>query len=519
MNSVRTPKIAWPTVLGVVATVGVFSFVLDRRYDASLAAVHDSLEMRAAIDETLSLLKDGETGQRGFILTGDEPFLRPYEIAIEHLPSQLRRLADLAKDDAAESASVQEIARETRAKMAELAETIELRRNGQLGEALMVVREGRGRRLMVAMRAEAARMLAREDARLREREQTAAAGRRRLTIIVGSIWTLFFVSVIAALGVAIRGVRHVRRLYEQLQQNERALRAVADNATDLVRILGEEAQLLYVSPSCERILGYSCEEMLAMPARALLPDEERDSALKMTIGAQSGLAETGRFIHRLRTKTGDLRWFETYYCLVREGTKKTAHIHLTSRDITERRMHENASKAQADLLRNLSLRDELTALYNRRGFLEHAQQALRAAARTKQPACVFFVDLNGMKQINDKLGHQMGDRALIATAHILAGVFRESDIIARLGGDEFAILAAACGPEQVATVRTRLMAALEELNQSRKEPFQLSVSVGESVYDPHAPSALEALMESADRAMYEEKRGRARPHGEVERRA
>jgi CHASE3 domain sensor protein len=73
--SVRTPKIAWPTVLGVVATVGVFSFVLDRRYDTSLAAVHDSLAMRAAIDEALSLLKDAETGQRGFILTGDEPFL------------------------------------------------------------------------------------------------------------------------------------------------------------------------------------------------------------------------------------------------------------------------------------------------------------------------------------------------------------------------------------------------------------------------------------------------------------
>lgn len=87
MNSVGTPKIAWPTVLGVVATVGVFSFVLDRRYDASLAAVHESLEKRAAIDETLSLLKDGETGQRGFILTGEESFLRPYEIAIERLPS------------------------------------------------------------------------------------------------------------------------------------------------------------------------------------------------------------------------------------------------------------------------------------------------------------------------------------------------------------------------------------------------------------------------------------------------
>src|SRR5262249_37307908 len=148
-------------------------------------------------------------------------------------------------------------------------------------------------------------------------------------------------------------------------------------------------------------------------------------------------AESGRFVHRLRTKDGDLRWFETYYCLVREGEKKTAHIHLTSRDITERRLHENASKVQADMLRNLSLRDELTALYNRRGFIDHAQPALRPAASSKQPACLFYVDLNGMKRINDTLGHQMGDRAIAATARILSGVFRESDIVARLGGDEF----------------------------------------------------------------------------------
>jgi diguanylate cyclase (GGDEF)-like protein len=122
--------------------------------------------------------------------------------------------------------------------------------------------------------------------------------------------------------------------------------------------------------------------------------------------------------------------------------------------------------------------------------------------------CLFYVDLNGMKRINGSLGHQMGDRAIIATARILSGVFRDSDIVARLGGDEFAIVAAACGHEQVAIVRKRLMAGIDQLNQSGKEPFQLSVSIGEGVYDPQAPSPLEALMERADRAMYEEKRGR-----------
>jgi CHASE3 domain len=83
--SVRAPKMAWPIVLGVVAIVGAFSFVLDRRYDASLAAVHESFARRQALDATLSLLKDAETGQRGFILNGDQQFLVPYTFAAEHL--------------------------------------------------------------------------------------------------------------------------------------------------------------------------------------------------------------------------------------------------------------------------------------------------------------------------------------------------------------------------------------------------------------------------------------------------
>ena len=152
MYSVHTPKIAWPIVLGVVATVGVFSFVLDRRYDASLSAVHDSFARRQAVDETLSLLKDAETGQRGFVLTGDEQFLAPYDFASQYLGLRLHRLADAARDDDAEAASVQEITRGARAKMDELAQTVQLRRHGHIEEAMAIVREGRGRRLMVAIR-------------------------------------------------------------------------------------------------------------------------------------------------------------------------------------------------------------------------------------------------------------------------------------------------------------------------------------------------------------------------------
>jgi diguanylate cyclase (GGDEF)-like protein len=152
-------------------------------------------------------------------------------------------------------------------------------------------------------------------------------------------------------------------------------------------------------------------------------------------------------------------------------------------------------------------------LYNRRGFLELARQRLRLLSKGRKGACLFFADLNGMKAINDGLGHEVGDRALITTAKLLSNVFRESDVVARLGGDEFAALAADCEAAGLAALQARLQTAIETFNATGLEPFRLSVSIGAALFDPRQPLELEALMEAADVAMYEAKRARARADG------
>src|SRR5262249_2502820 len=114
------------------------------------------------------------------------------------------------------------------------------------------------------------------------------------------------------------------------------------------------------------------------------------------------------------------------------------------RDVTEKKLHEAQLVEKSEQLRALSLRDELTGLHNRRGFVEAAEQQLKAALRAGESCAVFFADLNGMKVINDQLGHDMGDSALCAAAEVLSAVFRASDVIARLGGDEFAVFAGEC---------------------------------------------------------------------------
>lgn len=121
---------------------------------------------------------------------------------------------------------------------------------------------------------------------------------------------------------------------------------------------------------------------------------------------------------------------------------------------------------------------------------------------------LFFADLDKMKQINDTLGHQEGDNALVETAAILKEVFRESDIIGRMGGDEFAILAIDTTDETREVLIDRLRNSLDDYNRPGGRDYQLSLSIGIAHYNPEAPSTLDELMAAADTLMYEEKRGK-----------
>jgi two-component system cell cycle response regulator len=157
-------------------------------------------------------------------------------------------------------------------------------------------------------------------------------------------------------------------------------------------------------------------------------------------------------------------------------------------------------------LRSLSLIDDLTGLYNRRGFADLGEQYLKLSRRSARGVCVVFLDVDRFKSINDSLGHHVGDRALIKVADILKATFRRSDIIARLGGDEFAVLALEASGESSELLLERLRERFREFNRSSQEPYQLSVSIGMTRREADMRMRLEDLVSEADHAMYDEKR-------------
>jgi two-component system cell cycle response regulator len=159
-------------------------------------------------------------------------------------------------------------------------------------------------------------------------------------------------------------------------------------------------------------------------------------------------------------------------------------------------------------IRHLALHDELTGLYNRRGFFTLVEHQLRIAKRKKTGMYLLYADLDELKKINDILGHQEGDKALIATAGILKRNYRESDIIARVGGDEFVVFPVGKSGDDVDRILDRLQNAVDEYNTKTARGYSLSISAGISYYDPEQAVSTDDLIARADHSMYERKKNK-----------
>ncbi len=168
--------------------------------------------------------------------------------------------------------------------------------------------------------------------------------------------------------------------------------------------------------------------------------------------------------------------------------------------IERSRLHED--------LKSLSFTDELTGLFNRRGFISLVEKQMSLSKRMQQGFYLFLVDLDYFKQINDTFGHSTGDQALIQTAQCLRASLRNYDIVARLGGDEFAVVAVNTNPDQGDFLKNQLQDIFRQYNQKSEEPYKISISIGKTYYDTDTPHTYEDLIKTADLDLYQEKKSK-----------
>lgn len=164
------------------------------------------------------------------------------------------------------------------------------------------------------------------------------------------------------------------------------------------------------------------------------------------------------------------------------------------------------SRKRESALRQIALYDDLTGVHNRRGWFTLAEEELRRAERSGAQRVLLFVDLDGLKQVNDVLGHREGDRAIVDAATVLRAASRSSDLVGRLGGDEFVLLLG--DGADLETGRRRLLDALDAHNAASRAGFELRLSLGAEVWFPQQAGTLDDLVRRADARMYEHKRSR-----------
>lgn len=314
-------------------------------------------------------------------------------------------------------------------------------------------------------------------------------------------WALgaFVLSTIGAVAAILIAQLLQRRAIQALMASEERFRLLATTSRDLIRVHDAAGRPTYVSPSSERLLGYTPSELLSVAPLSLGHPEDLERMRASLVHVQQPHAAGSTLVYRLRTKGGTYRWFETHTDPIRDNAGTLLHFYTTARDVTDRVELEQKLEVAA-------ITDEMTGLLNRRGFLLIAGQEHRVAIRQKQGLAIVAADLDGLKQINDSLGHEQGDRAIRQMAEILRTTLRESDVVARLGGDEFVALAYDVDAERIATVIERVRVAVERA--PGVGPYPLSLSIGVALMAPPSSRSLDDLMAEADQVMYVNKRAR-----------
>jgi len=296
-------------------------------------------------------------------------------------------------------------------------------------------------------------------------------------------------------------IGHSRQEIELLKADHTRLQAILESAIHAIIVVNDRGQVIEWPSQAELLCGWSKNEMLGQPITRIMPPRLREIHQRLIPEVLRGQHGT-TFGKRIESTILNRDEFEVPVEIAVTLTKVGDRPELTlfMHDITERKNYE----AQ---LHHMSITDELTGLFNRRGFMTLADKHLKMAQRCGKNVFLLYADFDNMKWINDTHGHPSGDNALVETAQILQNTFRQADLIGRVGGDEFIVLMNE--PQEnhgVSAVLERLTSEIARVNSQPNRQYQILLSIGTVRYDHREPTNIDVLMSQADLLMYEAKK-------------
>ena len=294
-----------------------------------------------------------------------------------------------------------------------------------------------------------------------------------------------------------------RKIYDNmLRENEERTRAMIDTSLDAVIMMDGDGTISYFNKAAEKMFGFKQKEVRGKKLHNLLVSENARKKYEQYLPKfkQSGQCQ-------IIGKTLEL------YASRKDGTRFPVEISVSSfylqgkwhsvgsvRDISLRKEMET-------ILRESSRTDELTGLFNGRGFLELSSQQYKLANRNKSSLYVLMLEVDDLRTINEKYGHRTGDRILQDTAELLKGTFRESDIISRIGADKFSVLLIApSDPHIEKIISSHIEDNLRTFQEQKKHWHELTLVMGISCFDPALSCSLDELIDRANSLMSKHRR-------------
>lgn len=330
-------------------------------------------------------------------------------------------------------------------------------------------------------------------------------------------WLPVIPPILALFGSAIVINAYIAQHQEEFKRAKEFLQQVIDTIPDPVFVKNEAHQWIVLNEAYCKLIGHPLEALIDKSDYDFFSKQEADTFRQQDqLVFRSGVAVEHE--EEFTDAKGTTHLIATKRSLHKDTTGNLFLVGVI-RDITERKRIEeelklttaelvrynNELKLSEQRLRYLAHHDPLTGLPNRQSFYEHLNQALIWAQNNQVLVGLLFIDLDGFKQVNDTLGHDWGDRLLIAIAQRLSGCLRHSDIVSRLGGDEFIVILPAIPEVQVAVgVAKKILATLSQVFVLEGQSLIITASVGISVYPIHSEQS-DSLVKQADTAMYRAK--------------
>jgi diguanylate cyclase (GGDEF)-like protein/PAS domain S-box-containing protein len=456
------------------------------------------------VERTELLLKDAESGQRGFLYTGDPKYLESYNRSVGQVMPHIDYLMQLTGDDPHRQARIPELRTLAQEKLDELGKTIALYEAGRVEEARALVKSDVGLVTMNRIHGLIDQMV-HEEAEVRDTR--TAVLQKNMNV---SITCIFLAGGLGVLGLAFLAyyVLLEMKLREdhlhEIWRREEWYRVTLTSIGDAVICANSKGEISFLNLVAERMTGWSLQEAHGRAMKEVF--QIVDSVTRAPIANPLLMAVEMNRTEQLPAncvlirRDGQEFFIEDSAAPIHNYLGEITGSVIVFRDVSE-------ARELAKEILHASEHDFLTGLPNRLLLMDRLGQAVASAKRHKRRIALLFIDLDGFKHINDSLGHLIGDKLLQSIAKRLQERMRAPDSVSRQGGDEFVVVMQdVMYSKDAARTARRVLDAVSEVHTIDDHRLYVTASIGISMY-PNDGQDVETLMKNADTAMYQAKEG------------